>query len=223
MKQLVLIKGKRDGLSIQLSDDAAFDDVMVQLEDLINQNDFDTSEALMSISIETGNRILTETQERTLRDVVKSKNKLVIQAIQSNVITKEKALKLKEESDIHMHHRTVRSGQVIEMTGDLFVLGDINPGGMVKATGNVFVLGALKGIAHAGCDGNRDAIIAASLMNPVQLRIADLFSRAPDYESDGVYMECGYVNEGSIVIDRIAEVLKKRQTLNGFERSVLNG
>jgi septum site-determining protein MinC len=111
---------------------------------------------------------------------------------------------------------------VVDIVGDVLVIGDVNPGGTVKATGNVFVLGALRGIAHAGYGGNADVVIAASLMNPVQLRIAELYSRAPDYETDGVYMECAYIEEGQIVMDRLQQVMKKRPVMNGFERSVLN-
>jgi len=61
-------------------------------------------------------------------------------------------------------------------------------------------------------------------MNPMQLRIADRYSRSPDYETDGVYMECGYIDQSDkIIIDRLQIVAKNRPELNEFERSVLNG
>ncbi|HLT55998.1 MAG TPA: septum site-determining protein MinC, partial [Bacillota bacterium] len=121
--------------------------------------------------------------------------------------------------------KIVRSGQVLEITGDLLLIGDVNPGGKVVSTGNVYILGNLYGIAHAGAAGDRKAIIAASYMKPTQLRIADYISRAPDYESDGVYMECGLIDEeqDKIVIDRIQVLSRNRREISGFERRILNG
>ena len=42
------------------------------------------------------------------------------------------------------------------------------------------IMGQLKGIAHAGFKGNNQAVIAASVMKPAQLRIADQVTIAPD-------------------------------------------
>lgn len=221
-KPLVMIKGTRDGLTLFLSDDAPFHDVKEQLIDMLNQDDFDEVDSLITIKVELGNRLLHTDEREELKTLIQSKRRLVVQDIVSNVISKQEALALKEASDVHLHTRPVRSGQVVDIVGDVLVIGDVNPGGTVKATGNVFVLGALRGIAHAGYEGNADVVIAASLMNPVQLRIAELYSRAPDYETDGVYMECAYIEEGQIVMDRLQQVMKKRPVMNEFERSVLN-
>ncbi len=86
-------------------------------------------------------------------------------------------------------------------------------------------MGNLLGIAHAGANGDRDAVIAASYMKPNQLRIADYISRAPDYDSEGVYMECGLIDEeqDKIVIDRLQILSRKRKDISGFERRMLNG
>ena len=74
------------------------------------------------------------------------------------------------------HKRSLRSGQSIVTAGNVVVLGDVNPGGEITAGGNIVVLGALKGLAHAGAYGNRDAYVAALDLQPVQLRIANMIS-----------------------------------------------
>src|SRR5699024_10836560 len=124
---------------------------------------------------------------------------------------------LLKRNEIKTINRIVRSGQVVEVEGDLLLIGDVNPGAQVKATGNIFVLGNLLGIAHAGVNGNEDAVIAASFMNPTQLRIANYLSRAPDYVSEGVYMECGYLDKEKIVIDRLQALPYVRKELRGLE------
>lgn len=85
---------------------------------------------------------------------------------------------MKEEAEIISVSKIVRSGQVLEVKGDLLLIGDVNPGGTVRAGGNIFVLGSLKGIAHAGFNGNNHAVIAASEMLPTQLRINHVLNRS---------------------------------------------
>lgn len=78
--------------------------------------------------------------------------------------------------------KNVRSGQKISYDGTLIVFGDVNAGAELVATGHILVLGALRGVAHAGCQGDKHAIIYANQLRSVQLRIADLIARAPDGE-----------------------------------------
>lgn|SRR5690606_11241049 len=198
---------------------------MADLQEKINAIRPKEYEPIVSVHVKLGNRYLLESQEKELREILNHKSRFYIESIDSNVILKEDALKWKENSEIKAVRKIVRSGQVLEITGDLLLIGDVNPGGKVVSTGNVYILGNLYGIAHAGAAGDRKAIIAASYMKPTQLRIADYISRAPDYESDGVYMECGLIDEeqDKIVIDRIQVLSRNRREISGFERRILNG
>ncbi len=65
----------------------------------------------------------------------------------------------------------LRSGQVIHYTGDVVVYGDVNPGAEIVAGGNVLVLGALKGMVHAGSNGDDQSMVIAFDLRPTQLRI----------------------------------------------------
>jgi septum site-determining protein MinC len=75
---------------------------------------------------------------------------------------------------------TLRSGQNIVYKGNVVVLGDVNPGAKITAFGNIIVMGSLRGVAHAGANGNVDSCVAAFYLDPTQLRIADVITRAPD-------------------------------------------
>lgn len=67
---------------------------------------------------------------------------------------------------------TCRAGEVIRHAGNLVVLGNVNPGAQVIAGGDIVVFGGLRGLAHAGCDGDATAtVLAMSIANP-SLRIA---------------------------------------------------
>jgi|SRR5690625_128003 len=224
-KQIVTIKGTRNGLTLCLNDLCSFDEILTKLQEEITLNKFNKNTKAVSVTVQLGNRYLNTEQKEQLRDLISKENNLMIESFESNVIQKEDALKWKESSDIKSVHQIVRSGQVLNITGDLLLLGDVNPGGKVIATGNVYIMCHLRGIAHAGSNGDREAIIAASYMNPHQLRIADYISRAPDYESPGIYMECGHIDEelDKIVIDRLQVLSHQRKSLSGFERRIENG
>lgn len=77
-------------------------------------------------------------------------------------------------SETKFHRGSVRSGQKIEFEGSIIVLGDVNDGAEVIAGENIVILGILRGLAHAGAKGNKDAMIAASSVEAPQLRIANV-------------------------------------------------
>ncbi len=79
--------------------------------------------------------------------------------------------------------KNIRSGQKISYDGTLIIFGDVNAGAELEASGHILVLGALRGVAHAGCKGDKKAVIYANQLRSVQLRIADLIARAPDGEN----------------------------------------
>lgn len=108
--------------------------------------------------------------------------------------------------------RTIRSGQSISSDGNILVIGDVNPGAEIIAKGDITVWGILGGIAHAGSEGNNYARIRALKLNPVQIRIGEVFARRPDTVNlPYIQKSCEYTPEeaftykGSIVIRKIHE------------------
>jgi septum site-determining protein MinC len=98
--------------------------------------------------------------------------------------------------------KTLRSGQAVRHDGDVILLGDVNPGAEVIAAGHIVVMGALRGLAHAGCTGNRSAFVAAVRLRPTQLRIAGVVGRAPDQEEPAQPVpEVARLRDGMIVIE----------------------
>lgn len=69
---------------------------------------------------------------------------------------------------------SLRSGKRIEFDGSVVVLGDVNSGAEIIAREHIIVMGVLRGLAHAGAKGNREAMIVANDIDAVQLRIADI-------------------------------------------------
>ncbi|MCA0986212.1 septum site-determining protein MinC [Guptibacillus algicola] len=212
----VTIKGTKDGLNLILDDSCAFRDVINDLDDKLSARHIQQTEGqTVTVTIKVGNRYLTDEQEDSLREIIQEKQNLEVDRIDSNVISRDEAEEERKRTTVKSVARTVRSGQVLEVEGDLLLIGDVNPGGTVMAGGNIFVMGTLRGIAHAGAYGNNDAVITASLLKPSQLRIADLISRPPDQTGIAdAEAECAYIKEGTeISVDRVQILTKIRPNL----------
>lgn len=76
--------------------------------------------------------------------------------------------------------RTLRSGRTIRSNGHVVVVGDVNNGAEIVATGDIIVWGKLRGIVHAGANGDENAIVCALDLAPTQLRIASHIAVPPD-------------------------------------------
>lgn len=104
-------------------------------------------------------------------------------------------------SETTFHKGSLRSGQTLETEGSLVILGDVNSGAEVMASDNIVVLGALRGLAHAGAKGNKEAIIAAGLFDAVQIRIANIVKEIDREEEPMHKQACISVVEDKIVIE----------------------
>ena len=105
------------------------------------------------------------------------------------------------KSETTFHRGSLRSGQRMEVEGSIVVIGDVNAGAEVIAADNIAVIGNLRGLAHAGAKGNKDAVIAAGSLDVVQLRISNIVKEI-DREEEGIIEHAFvYVDEDKIVIE----------------------
>jgi septum site-determining protein MinC len=221
-QQYVTIKGTKDGLTLHLDDSCSFDQLLHELEEMLSLKQYIQSGPVIGVNVKVGNRFVNKDQRVKLESVIKQNRNLMVETIESNVMTKDEALRIKRETEVVSVAKIVRSGQILKVKGDLLLIGDVNPGGTVIATGNIFVLGALRGIAHAGADGNGQAVIAASLLKPAQLRISEIINRAPDHiPNKGNEMECAFINsDDEMIIERLQQLTHLRPNLTRFEGGI---
>jgi septum site-determining protein MinC len=95
---------------------------------------------------------------------------------------------------------TLRSGAEIRHPGTVILVGDLNPGSAIVAGGDILIWGRLRGLAHAGSEGNDRCLIFALQMEPTQLRIADVVARPPGAPPQPFYPEVAYVTPQGIRI-----------------------
>lgn len=113
-----------------------------------------------------------------------------------------------EISDTKYINRSIRSGIKEEYIGSVVVMGDLNYGAEVIAGGNIMVLGVLRGIAHAGANGNTKAIVAANSTSKTQIRIADKVKMIDEHTRCPIF----YIKDDEIVSEiREVQELKKEE------------
>jgi septum site-determining protein MinC len=102
--------------------------------------------------------------------------------------------------DAVLIRRTLRSGANISHAGHVTVIGDVNPGAQIIASGNVVVWGRLRGMVHAGAEGDEAAIVCAMDLSPTQLRIAGHIA-IPPAERSKAGPEVAFVRDGQVVAE----------------------
>ncbi|MBC1456622.1 septum site-determining protein MinC [Listeria newyorkensis] len=222
MKKYVQIKGTKDGISIFLSDIAS----IVELEEglmqhLKEQRKIVSQDQKLSVQVHIGNRLFTEDEEQSIRTIIQENSAMEVRGFTSNVMSKQDAKKWKEEEQIFSLATVVRSGQVINVPGDLLLVGDVNPGGSIRATGNIFILGNVKGIIHAGFEGDSKAVVTGKFQYPSQIRIAGEIRGFDDEENKGRVEEnilTAYIDgKGKLAIDSLHILRKIRPEISNFQ------
>lgn len=208
MNSSLTLTGKKDAPAVLLPKDSPWEQLMGDLKDKLVDAKALFSEETKAIYI--GGRTLDDMEKAALVKLVRLYVPYPLEVVfgegeegPPEVLTPE-AL----EAKTRWIKGPVRSGTKITSDGHLMVLGDVNPGAELSAKGNVVVFGVLKGRVHAGSGGARDAYVAANILEPVQLRIADVITRAPDGDPNGgeIFPEIASIEEDSIFIE---PVLKK--------------
>ena len=151
------------------------------------------------ISVE--DRILTEEEILELKQFLENVEELTFCGFKTNIkenreicislgipcdlseMELEKEKERAETEEIKFIKRTLRSGDKVTSTGDLVIMGDVNPGAEVEAGGNVYVMGSLRGTVKAGI-GKSEAEIRALYFEAPRLEICNqekIFDRKESY------------------------------------------
>ncbi|WP_407390026.1 septum site-determining protein MinC [Carnobacterium jeotgali] len=217
MKQSVTLKGTKDSFVLSLDEAASFVSIMKELNELLEHLNGEQKKSKevqkeIFLEIKTGNRLLSEEQQELLTEEIKLKSTFLIKKITSDVVTIEKAIEWQEAVSLQMEVQTIRSGQVLTAPGNLLFVGKVHPGGMLRANGSIFIIGELMGIAHAGFEGNTNAVIVADFHTDAQIRIADsveIIEKKSDHYDNVRKNEFAYINDLHILDFNSLEQLKR--------------
>lgn len=212
----VIIKCNKYGLIVILDENLPFEELIKDVEDKFKESAKFFKNAKMAMTIR--GRSLTKAEEKQVVETIVDSCGLHILCIIDEDRKEEllfhqavdKAMEEKDAEDGWFYRGTLRSGQVLESEHSIVIIGDVNPGANVTSKGNIVVLGSLRGIAYAGATGDRNCFVAALVMKPIQVKIADKMARSAitkrvddaEYKLDP---KIAYVKEDHIYVKPISQ------------------
>ena len=180
MKDPVLFKSNKYGITIYFDSDMPFDDLLAETKSKFESSAHFFNHADMAVEYE--GRTFTEDEERRMTETIQDAANIQIRCIiERNTYTEQlhkrmldESLKTIQERNGQFYKGTLRGRQILESETSIVVIGDIDAGATVASKGNVVVTGTIYGTVIAGASGRSDAIIAALHMQPKKLRIGDI-------------------------------------------------
>ena len=159
MRNAVVIKGNKAGMTVILDADLSFEELIQALEMKFKETSRFWGSAQMTLTLE--GRTLTPKEELQIVNTITENSNIEVMCLidsDANRIERcEKALneKLMELSSAtgQFYKGMLRSGDVLESESSIVIIGDVEKGARVAAKGNVIILGSLKGTFRAYSGG----------------------------------------------------------------------
>lgn len=199
----VSINLRTDEVVIKIDDNAKQEDVIEELDK--KMKDLKKMYQDEKTPIRVTGKILTNKELEEIREIIRSKIDVEIKFDTPTTLGLHSITRSYKKdvgtSETTFHKGSLRSGQRLEVEGSLVIIGDVNAGAEVIAADNIAVIGTLRGLAHAGAKGNKEAIIAASTLDAVQIRISNIvkeFDMNEEYVYDNAYI---YADGDQIIIE----------------------
>ena len=186
MKDAVVIKGNKAGMTVYLEKDLDFEEVLQAIAKKFKATAKFWGAAQMTLTLE-GRDLTPEEEYRVVQTITYNSDIEVLCLLDTdgNRTRKcEKALneRLMELSSLtgQFYKGNLRDGDELESEASIVVIGDVEKGARIISKGNVVILGDLHGSVTAGASGNEKTVIVALDMAPQQLKISEVQAVYPE-------------------------------------------
>lgn len=201
MSRCINIYFKRDSIVLKIKEDATTNEILTELEEKLPDLKEFYKEEKTPIFV-TG-KILKRFEIDSIQKMIQSMIKVKVDFDSPRTLglhgIKRTFKKDIQISETKFYKGSVRSGQKLEFEGSIVIIGDVNDGAEVIAEDNIAVLGSLRGMAHAGAKGNEKAIIAASIIDSPQIRIASIIKERERKDIERESFSYAYINDDGII------------------------
>ena len=201
MSRCINIYFKKDSIVMKIREDATTNEILNELEEkLPDLKEFYKDE---KTPILVTGKILKRFEIDSIQKMIKNIIKVKVDFDSPRTLglhdIKRTFKKDIQISETKFYKGSIRSGQRLEFEGSIVIIGDVNDGAEVIAEDNIAILGSLRGMAHAGAKGNEKAIIAASIIEAPQIRIASkiLERERKDIERESYSYAC--INDEGVI------------------------
>jgi septum site-determining protein MinC len=201
----IIIKGNKEGLNviINMNHFNDFDDMLESLIAKLSKGKKFYKGSTLKITTEL--KYINERESRKLKEILFDEFLISDCIFQDQEESTTKVFTGIYEGKTKFLRKTIRSGQSINYPGNIVIVGDVNPGAEIYAAGNIIVIGNLRGVVHAGTNGNEKAIIAAFKLEPQILQIGNIVTRSPEDAIKPEYPEVAKIKNGSIIVEPYLE------------------
>ena len=199
----VSINLRKDEILIKINDNASQEEIVKEL--LLKIAELKKLYQDEKTPIRVTGKVLKNSELEEIKDIIKNEIDVEIRFDTPTTLGLHSITRSYKKdigtSETTFHKGSLRSGQRIEVEGSIVIIGDVNSGAEVIAGDNVIVIGTLRGLAHAGAKGNKEAIIAVSTLDAVQLRISNIVREIDRDEEEIREHAYIYVENDKIAID----------------------
>ena len=203
MKNCININLKKNEIVMKISEDAEFDDIKDSLKKKLPELKKLYKEEKTPIRV--SGKVLKNKEIDELQSIIKDSIDVDIEFDMPKSLGLASIKRTFDQeiavSETKFHRGSLRSGQKMEVEGSIVIIGDVNSGAEIMASDNIVVLGSLRGLAHAGAKGNKQAIIAAGLFDSVQVRIANIVKEIDRDEEPLHKNSYLYIEDDKIIIN----------------------
>ncbi|MCD6364109.1 MAG: hypothetical protein J7M13_08975 [Synergistetes bacterium] len=180
----VKFKGTKEGIKVIVDERAPWGNVIKELEDKLNSSFFDEGR----IFLELGKRKLSREEYKLMDEVLTRKPSLRLMGVEALDLSTRAVLRdflpkiYPDDPELAplFHRGTLRSGTSLEYDGDVFIIGDVNPGAEVHAGRSLAVFGSLRGSAYVGKRKRDDIVVVALRLTPSLLVMGNKVVSLPE-------------------------------------------
>lgn len=201
MKNCVTIQLKKDEIWVKISEEAEEKEII----ECLNKKIKDLKKLYKDdkTPIKVTGKVLKNKEMEEIQNIIKDTINVEVEFESPKILglhgIKKAFNKEIESSDTKFQKGSLRCGQKVEYEGSIVVIGDVNAGAEVIASENIVILGTLRGLAHAGAKGNKNAIIATNMIDCPQIRISNVIKEMEKEEEKAI--KCyAYINENDEIV-----------------------
>ncbi len=219
MKNSVIIKSFKHGISLHLPADDSMEEVLEKIAFKFKESAAFFKDAKMVLTIE--GKALTDEEENEIIRVIEENSDIKILCLVSKAEDKEtqilRAVKEyqnlvteeKNENPGQFYRGNLKSGQVLESDSSIIILGDVDKGANVISKKDIIVIGGLYGNAYAGGGGGEGHFILALDIAAECLKIGKYRYTPPKKQKWSFkakkLAKIAYVSEEAVLLEPISQ------------------
>ncbi len=218
MKDAVVIKSFKNGISLLLNPEAGQEDILQELKQKFSEAKNFFGKAQMAISME--GKVLTDSEQVEIVNIIKQNSDLkIVCIVGKDEVTEQRYVKaldrvnkrlMQDDSMAQIFKSSLTDGMKLTSEQPVVILGDVDSGCIVTSTQNIYVLGALMGEANILTDEADRHFVYALEMLPEKIKIGSFkyisqktkWGRKPKKEA-----KIACVKEKQVVLEPITKEL----------------